>query len=218
MLNGRLVRLRPIQCDDLSFLAELANVPQVRNYVVGWDWPVSLDGQAEWLAGARRDRHTYRLTVAELSSDTPIGLTGLWDVDWHNQSAMTAVKLMPGAAAKGAGSDSIMLMMAWSFYEVGLRRLHSTILDFNAASLGAYVRRCGWRIEGQEREAVFRGGQWRDLLRVAALRSDFDALPNATEYIDRVCGPLPIRVRAVAEGRPVFEASSACSAMNGRPK
>jgi L-amino acid N-acyltransferase YncA len=103
------------------------------------------------------------------------------------------VKLMPGATPKGAGSDSIMLMMAWSFYEVGLRRLHSTILDFNAPSLNAYVRRCGWRIEGREREAVFRRGQWRDLIRIATLRSDFEEMDAAAEYIERVCGsPMPV--------------------------
>jgi len=78
--------------------------------------------------------------------------------------------------------------MAWSFYEVGLRRLYSTILDSNAASLGAYVRKCGWRVEGQAREAVFRGGTWQDLNHVAILRSEFDALPLAKEYIERVCG------------------------------
>jgi len=36
--------------------------------------------------------------------------------------------------------------MAWSFYEVGLRRLYGTILDSNAASLGAYVRNRSLRL------------------------------------------------------------------------
>ena len=187
MLKGRLVELRPMEARDLAFLADLANHPQVRGNVVGWDWPVARDGQHEWLRDSYRSHTTRRLTVAACSSNEPIGLTGLWDIDWHNQSALTAIKLMPGLAPKGAGSDSIMLVMAWSFYEVGLRRLHSTILDFNAASIGAYVRRCGWRLEGREREAVFRKGQWHDLLRVAALRTDFDVLPDAEEYVNRVC-------------------------------
>ncbi len=191
MLTGRLVGLRPIRAADLDFLADLANAPGVRDQVVGWDWPVARDTQADWLSHALRDPRGRRLTVTDLASGDPVGLTGLWEVDWHNRSALTAVKLMPGATPKGAGIDSIMLMMAWSFYDVGLRRLHSTILEFNRASLGAYVRRCGWRIEGREREAVFRRGQWRDLYRVAVLRSDFDALPNAPEYVDRACGSAP---------------------------
>jgi len=146
MLTGRLVTLRPIRAEDLGFLADLANTLEVRRNVVGWDWPVSPDAQHDWFAASLRDSHTHRLTVTDVTTGAPIGLTGLWDVDWHNQSASTAVKLMPGTAPKGAGSDSIMLIMAWSFYEVGLRRLYSTILDSNAASLGAYVRNRSLRL------------------------------------------------------------------------
>ncbi|SBT67599.1 Protein N-acetyltransferase, RimJ/RimL family [Micromonospora sediminicola] len=188
MLTGRLVALRPMAAADLEFLADLTNAGPVRTHVVGWDWPVAADAQREWLAQTHRDGRNRRLTVTDAATDEPIGMTGLWEIDWHNRSALSAVKLMPGRAPKGAGTDSIMLMMAWSFYEVGLRRLHSTILDFNAASLGAYVRRCGWRIEGRERQAVFRRGEWRDLLRVAILRSEFDELPDSAEYVERVCG------------------------------
>lgn len=187
MLKGNLVGIRPIVSDDLDFLADLAEHPEVRGNVVGWDWPASRDAQADWLQASHGNPSTRRFTVTELQSGAPIGLTGLWEIDWHNRSALTAVKLMPGRAPKGAGSDSIMLTMAWSFYEVGLRRLHGAILAFNAASHGAYVRRCGWRVEGREREAVFRNGAWHDLFRVAVLRSDFDALPDAQAYVRRVC-------------------------------
>jgi RimJ/RimL family protein N-acetyltransferase len=186
-LKGKLVGIRPIVSDDLDFLADLDAHPEVRGNVVGWDWPVNRDAQADWHKASHGNPRTRRLTVTELESGLPIGLTGLWEIDWHNRSAVTAVKLMPGRAPKGAGSDSIMLMMAWSFYEVGLRRLHGAILDFNAASQGADVRRCGWRIEGRERESVFRNGGWHDLLRVAILRREFDELADAEAYVRRVC-------------------------------
>ncbi|MCI4065271.1 GNAT family N-acetyltransferase [Micromonospora sp. R77] len=188
MLNGRLVAIRPTWKDDLDFLADLANQDEVRHNVGGWHWPISRDTQQDWLLRSHADPHVQRLTVVDRSTNEPLGLTGLWEVDWHNRSALTAIKLMPGVSPRGAGSDSIMLVMAWAFYEVGLRRLHSTILPFNQASLGAYVRKCGWQVEGRDREAVFRGGHWHDLLRVAILRPEFEALPHADEYLDRVCG------------------------------
>ncbi|MGY4909862.1 GNAT family N-acetyltransferase [Micromonospora aurantiaca (nom. illeg.)] len=200
MLTGRIVVLRPMCLADLGFFAELGNVTRVRSHVVGWDWPVSPDAQRDWYERACRDWRSRRLTVADPVSDEPVGVTGLWEVDWHNLSALTAIKLMPGLAPPGAGSDAIKLTMAWSFYEVGLRRLHSTILDFNAASLGAYVRKCGWRIEGREREAVFRRGGWHDLLKVAALRGDFDGLADSAEYVERVCGSPPVPAWPGADG------------------
>jgi RimJ/RimL family protein N-acetyltransferase len=193
VMSGRLIGLRPVESTDLDFLADLANHAQVRTNVVGWDWPVSRDAQAEWHKGTLFASSTRRLAVTSLATGELVGLTGLWDVDWHNQSALTAVKLMPGLAPKGAGTDSIMLTMAWSFYEVGLRRLHSTILEFNAASIGAYVRKCGWQVEGREREAVFRHGRWNDQLNVAILRPEFEALPDAAEYVTRVGSAGPAR-------------------------
>lgn len=187
MIDGRLVSLRPVEEGDLEFLTTLANDPHVRGMVVGWDWPVAISRQQDWLAGVAKDPRSVRLTILDKLSKSPIGLTGLWEIDWHNESAITAIKLMPGIAPNGAGSDAIMLVNAWAFYEVGLRRLHSTILDFNGPSIGAYVRRCGWRIEGRERESVFRRGEWCDLYRIALLRSDFADLKTAAEYIDYVC-------------------------------
>jgi RimJ/RimL family protein N-acetyltransferase len=187
MIDGRLVSLRPVEEDDLVFLAQLANNPQIRSMVVGWDWPVSVSGQRGWLAGVAKNPRSVRLTVLDKQSQSPIGLTGLWNVDWRSGSAMTAIKLMPGVSPKGAGTDTIMLVGAWAFYEVGLRRLYSTVLDFNGPSIGAYVRHCGWIIEGRERESVLRRGEWCDLYHIAQLRSDFDDLKTAIEYVDYVC-------------------------------
>jgi hypothetical protein len=82
-----------------------------------------------------------------------------------------------------------MTLMAWAFYEVGLRRMHGTILDFDAAGHGAYVRKCGWQIEGRQREAVFRHGRWNDLLHVAILKREFDTLLDAEEYVGRLSAP-----------------------------
>jgi RimJ/RimL family protein N-acetyltransferase len=192
MLTGRLISLRPMQADDLDFLADLANAVEVRSRVVGWDWPVARDAQREWFAASLRSTASRRLTVTDPALGSPVGMAGLWEIDWHNRSASPAVKLMPGLAPKGAGTDSMMLVAAWSFYEVGLRRLHTTILDDNAASLAVFVRRCRWTVEGRGRQAVFRRGTWRDLVHVGLLRPEFDAHPDAAEYVERVCGaPAP---------------------------
>ena len=76
--------------------------------------------------------------------------------------------------------------MAYAFYDVGLNRLWGEILDFNGASFGAYVKKCGWRIEGILRSHVFRKGRFHDIYRVAILKSEFDALDDASEYVERV--------------------------------
>jgi RimJ/RimL family protein N-acetyltransferase len=179
-LYGRIVGLRPVEPDDQDFLRELANHPQVRANVVGWDWPSARPALSA----------VQPLSVVLAATGQIVGHTGLGNVDWQNQSATTRIELMPGLAPKGTGTDAIMTLMAWAFYEVGLRRLHGTCLDFNVASHGAYVRKCGWQIEGREREAVFRHGRWNDLLHVAILKREFDTLLDAEEYVGRLTTPM----------------------------
>ena len=69
--------------------------------------------------------------------------------------------------------------MAYAFYDMGLHRLWSQILTFNGASVGAYVKNCGWKIEGTLREHVFRGGGYCDAFAIGILKSEFDSASDA---------------------------------------
>ncbi|MEQ0923509.1 GNAT family protein [Acinetobacter schindleri] len=186
MIKNQLLSLRPIELNDDIVLQQLINNPYVSENVVGWSFPVSLFSQKNWIQ-SNTNNLSYRLVVVDNETNEAIGITGLWDIDWHNQSALSAIKLLPSYKGKGLGTETVMLTMAWAFYSVGLRRLHSTILDFNGPSLGLYIKKCGWKVEGRQREAIFRKGEWHDLYNVAILKREFDALPQASEFIQAVC-------------------------------
>ena len=186
MIKSKQVSLRPIELSDDIVLQQLINNPLVSENVVGWTFPVSLFSQKSWIQ-SNTNNLSYRLVVVDNATNEAIGITGLWDIDWHNQSALSAIKLLPAYKGKGIGTEVVMLTMAWAFYNVGLRRLHSTILDFNGPSLGLYIKKCGWRVEGHQYEAIFRKGEWHDLYSVAILKREFDALPAASEFINTVC-------------------------------
>ena len=186
MIKSKLLSLRPIELNDDIVLQQLINNPLVSENVVGWTFPVSLFSQKNWIQ-SNTNNLSYRLVVVDNETNEAIGITGLWDIDWHNQAAMSAIKLLPEKTKKGFGTEAIMLSMAWAFYNVGLRRLHGAILDFNGPSMGAYVKKCGWKVEGRQREAIFRKGEWHDLYSVAILKREFDALPTASEFINAVC-------------------------------
>ncbi len=186
MIKGKNLSLRPIELEDNNLLQQLVNDSSVSENVVGWSFPVSLFSQEQWIQSSSSSNN-YRLVVVDNETSEAIGVTGLWDIDWHNQSAMSAIKLLPAKTKKGLGTEAIMLSMAWAFYNVGLRRLHGAILDFNGPSMGAYVKKCGWRIEGRQKEAIFKKGVWHDLYSVAILKNEFDKLKNSVEFIENVC-------------------------------
>jgi RimJ/RimL family protein N-acetyltransferase len=199
MIRGQKTAMRPVEPADLPFLRELANDRAVASSVVGWDFPLSDYGQAIWWESAAHDARTRRFVVLD-EAGTSIGLTGLWDIDWHDRHALTAVKFHPGRViGKGIATDSIKTLMAYAFHDVGLHRLWGEILSFNGASMGAYVKNCGWRIEGVLREHVLRGGRYCDAYRVAALKEDLDRLKDARDYVSRV---VPVDTDATIDIRP----------------
>lgn len=187
MIYGKQIALRPMESEDQDFIHALNEDPVVRGRVVGWDWPSSAHHQKAWFSASTGGGSTHRWVVLGPDGE-PIGLTGLWDVDWHNRNALSALKLggVADVRGKGLGSDAIMTVMAFAFCDVGLHRLHTTILADNTASERAYVRKCGWTVEGVSREHVWRHGRYVDLLHVGILKSDFDALPDSSDHVDLI--------------------------------
>jgi RimJ/RimL family protein N-acetyltransferase len=169
MTNHPAVKLRPIEKTDLAYLRRLANEPEVRDNVVGWDWPLSDAGQEAWFSRLAADSSTRRFVI-ESETGEPIGLTGFWDIDWRNRTAMTAIKL-------GA------------FLDAGFNRLHATILATNSRSLAAYVRKSGWAEEGILRKHIWKNGEYVDLVQIGILRSEFveqlDSHSRAAESLDK---------------------------------
>jgi RimJ/RimL family protein N-acetyltransferase len=183
MILGKRVRLRAIEESDLPSLAEWMNDPEISHAVVGWSFPVSLAGQREWFERALHDRNNQRWIV-ETMEGAVIGLTGLWEIDWRNRHALSALKLgSKDYRGKGYGSDAILTLMTYAFMEVGLNRLWTEILHYNAPSYRAYVERGGWKVEGILRQHAFRAGVLHDVLRVGILRDEFLSLQDANAYL-----------------------------------
>jgi len=179
-MNEARIRLRPIEKEDSVFLRDLANDPVVRANVVGWDWPISLTGQTRWFESGAETATTRRFIIETLEG-VPIGLTGLWDIDWRNRSAMSAIKLGSDAQARGRGYgvEAIRVLMDFAFNDVGLNRLHGSILDGNEASLAVYIRKSGWTLEGRLRQHIWRNGDFIDLLQVGILRSEYESFVDS---------------------------------------
>lgn len=184
MIRGKFVMIRTMEVEDLAAVKAINDDPEVRGRVVGWGWPNSRAELARWHQGSQGGA-THRWVVATEEHGV-VGVTGLWDVDLQSRNALTALKLggASGVRGRGLGTDAIMAVMAFAFYDVGLHRLHSSILADNEASTRAYVDKCGWSVEGVSREHVWRHGRFVDLAQIGILREDFDALPHAEEYRD----------------------------------
>lgn len=184
MIEGKKIILRPVEESDLDFCQMLYNDQYIRQMVVGWDFPVSKENQKKWFELSIDDKKNIRFII-ETKQKRKIGVTGLWDIDWHNRNALTGIKLSvtKEVKGKGYGRDAIMTMNAFAFFDVGLHKLWSEILDYNIPSFKSYVERSGWKVEGKLREHIFRNGVFHDLYYVSCLKEDFLSVADSKEYI-----------------------------------
>lgn len=172
-IKGNKVILRAIEERDLELLHQWSNDPDINYMLGGWHFPSSFQDQVKWFHSLSLTSNNQRFAI-----DTPdlglIGMVNLVDINWKDRRAFTGMLLgdqeMRG---KGYGVDTIMAMNKYAFEELGLMRLDSTIISYNEASIGAYVKKCGWKIEGTKKNAYFRKNQWWDEIVVGITRDDY---------------------------------------------
>ncbi len=83
---------------------------------------------------------------------------------------------------KGYGKDTIMTMMRYAFEELGLERLDGSMIEYNEASLAVYIRKCGWKEEGRQRNYYFRKNRYWDKIVVGVTRMDYFELVDENKY------------------------------------
>jgi len=73
-----------------------------------------------------------------------IGTANLVDINWKDRNAFHGILIgEKDTRGKGYALDTIMAIMRYSFEELGLNRLDTTIIANNEASLKLYIDKCG---------------------------------------------------------------------------
>ena len=157
------------------------NDPEMEDLVVGWSFPISKYAQEQWILKHYSAQNSFRFII-ETAEDGAIGIATLTDIDWKNRRATHGIKLEnKERRTKGIGTDTVMAIMRYAFDELGLNRLDGSWFDSNIASKSLY-KKCGWREEGVKRQYVYKKGEFRDLIIVGILASDYYELIKENKY------------------------------------
>ena len=171
-LKGEKVFLRAIEKEDMEFLREMINNPELERNVVGWSFPISKYEQERWFESQIQNKNNIRYII-EVDRER-IGVVTITNIDWKNRKACHGIKLCNDKVkGKGYGTDAVMTIMKYAFEELQLNKLYSTILDYNIPSMNLY-KKCGWLVDGVLRESTFKGNQYIDEMAVSILKKDYE--------------------------------------------
>lgn len=171
-IKGKKVLLRALEKEDLEFLREMINDPEMEKDVVGWSFPVSKIEQEKWFENQIQNKNNIRYII-EVDKKR-IGLATITNIDWKNRKACHGIKLFSNdVKGKGYGTDTVNTIMKYAFEELQLNKLYSTILEYNVPSINLY-KKCGWSIDGTLRESTFKQNRYVNELAVSILKKDYE--------------------------------------------
>ena len=183
-IKGNKVTLRAIEEKDLELLHKWSNDPEINYMLGGWHFPSSMKDQVQWFNSLNLSSTNQRFAIDTEDSGL-IGMINLVNINWKDRRAFSGLLLgdkeMRG---KGYGFDSVMTMNKYAFEELGLKRLDSTIISYNEASVNVYVNKCGWAVEGVKKNAYFRKNQWWDEIVIGITDDDYFTFMKKSDLND----------------------------------
>ena len=183
-IQGKKILLRAIEQDDLKLLHKWANDPSIWPLLASWHFPTSMKDQQKWFDSLSVGSLHQRFAVVAPDLGL-IGTANLVDINWKDRNAFHGMLLgNANIRGKGYGKDTIMTVMRYAFEELGLERLDGSMIEYNEASLAVYVRKCGWKEEGRQRNYYFRKNKYWDKIVVGITRSDYFELVEENNYWD----------------------------------
>jgi diamine N-acetyltransferase len=128
-----------------------------------------VDEMNKWI----NNKDNALFTICEKSTDIPIGITGLFRIDFVSRSAIFYISIYdPDFWSKGYGNEATKLILKYAFDILNLNRIQLHVAKENIKGVNAYEK-AGYKIEGTLREAMYHNNQYIDFYVMGILRKEY---------------------------------------------
>jgi RimJ/RimL family protein N-acetyltransferase len=171
VLTGKRVTLRRPREEDFAARLRLGADPEIlRMYGAnrGDARPMTEEAARQWVQRLLDHHYAWVIEAGRL-----IGEIRLDRVDLGDRRASLAIGIEDSTQlGKGLGTEAITLVLSYAFDVLKLHRVSVRVVDYNLRAIRAYEK-CGFVVEGREREAAFVDGAWHDDVMMAVLDREF---------------------------------------------
>lgn len=167
-LDGELVRLVPLGPEHFDGEWAMLSDDESRR-LTGTHATFTEEQIRAWLTKVRQadDRADWAI----LHDGAFVGEVVLNDLDEDNRSAGFRIVLASHAFGRGFGTEATRLAVRYAFEDAGLHRVWLEVFAHNPRARRVYEK-CGFRLEGEHRDALFWDGEWHHTYTMAALSTD----------------------------------------------
>lgn len=164
MIVGKKVYLRPILKDDLPHLNRWKNDEETYKYLGGGFMPLSIDQQMKWLDSyIDTTGNNKRFIICEGESDQPIGMIGLYDINWIHRVCEIGIFIGDKQVrGKGYATEACQLLEHFASEYLNLRKIKLSVVSDNEQAIKLW-NSLGYRKVGEYLEERFIEGSYRNL-------------------------------------------------------
>jgi RimJ/RimL family protein N-acetyltransferase len=177
IIYGERVRLRAVERKDVEKFYEWVNDPEVTRGLSLY-LPMSTLDEERWFERMAQREQAEKPLAIEARQDGDwklIGNCAVFDIDWVARSAELGIMIGDKAYwNQGYGTEVMLLLQRHCFATLNLNRVYLRVYADNVRAQRAYEK-AGFVLEGRLRQAVFKHGNYVDVLLMSVLRTEWNA-------------------------------------------
>lgn len=170
--EGEKIFLRPVEEEDIELFYFGRNNPDVRETLFLF-FPMTYEQVKNELQSLFTTKDNLTFTIVEKETNIPVGQTSFVRIDYVSRMATFFLAIWdPEHWSRGYGTEATKLMVDYGFEILNLNRIQLHVAVENKNAIRAYEK-CGFKIEGTLREAMYHHNKYCDFHLMAILRSEF---------------------------------------------
>ena len=167
------VKLRAFTKEDTSITWNWRNQQAVQDHFSGHPYSVTQVQEEEWYEKSVRSNESQKVfAIEKISDSTLVGLTFLKNINKINLQAEFAILIDENNSGKGYGSAACYDTLKFAFLQLKLHRVFLKVRVDNLPAIRLYES-CGFKVEGELIDDVFKQAKFRNQFIMGILDSDF---------------------------------------------
>ena len=131
---GNKVLLRAIEIEDLNIMQIWANNQNIQYMIGGWHFPTNKNDHEKWFNNLSCTSNNQRFMVLD-NQENKIGMANLLKINFEDGNAELGLIIDSNFHRNGFGEDVVKTLMKYSFDELRLNRLETSIIAYNKPSI-----------------------------------------------------------------------------------
>lgn len=169
-MNKR-VYLRAFEPDDYKTTIKWRKDDVIWGMLGGTKYFVSEAYEKQWIENTIFNSKDVKLAVCLDENDKHIGNVYMTNINEINRSCVSHVLIGEKEYwGHGYAREALLLAIDYMFNERNIHRIQANVLVSNVASLKMHEK-CGYKLEGTLREAVYKNGKYQDQYVLALVKN-----------------------------------------------